>query len=378
MRVVAVLWFCLFCASLAVAQGPKDEEIGKVFQDLYPTLEEALGLVNEQKELPDSSWFGSDKSSKQSEIDKLLNSAVAALELPDITRYREDILSAEKRIAESRSRIAEYRRAKLGAPKESSLGLDNIPFLITQKGYDKRIKNEEEAIERYSNFVEETQLDFLARVQSLGIDITPEQFEVLLSTINGDDFLQMSLAFETIKGITDQLQMLTEQSNEDVETARRYYGMYTVLLRILNYMQQKFIEDIDSKHLPQLDEFQESAEENIDEARSAIRAGGDEALLQQNIESNTITLRALDLYRDYLKQQKSEIQALNRTVQSQVLTADNTYNTVRLASELVRVLQSNLKNFEALRKLRPPDLSGFQNEKLKEEISKLTGLMQNE
>ncbi|MCB0354711.1 MAG: hypothetical protein KDD64_14340 [Bdellovibrionales bacterium] len=377
MRVFLFLWVVV-CPALLLAENPRDAEVGRIFQDIYPRLEKTLGLVNEQKELPNSSWFGSDKADKQEDIDELLTSAVGALELPDIARYREDILSAEQKISDSRARIAEYRRAKLGAPKESSLGLDNIPFLTTQKGYDSKIESEEEAIERYSHFIEETQLDFLSRVQSLGIDISAEQFEILLSTINGEDFLQMSLAFETIKGITDQLQLLTEQSKEDVETARRYYGMYTVLLRILNHMQQKFMGDIEEKHLPQLKKFEETANANIEEAREAIKSGGDRELLEQNIESNTVTLRALDLYRDYLKQQKREIAALNKTVQGQILTADNTYNTVRLASELVRVLQSNVKNFEALKKLKPPHLSGFENQKLKEEISKLTGLMQSQ
>lgn len=372
---LAVLAALLYLSLVVSSLSAEPLDAGRFFPDLYPRLEEGLELVDEQKELPESAWFRKDKAEQQEEINELLDEAVRALELPEVREYRKQIADAEEALRESQEKIAEYRRLRVAAPRDAVLGMDQLPLYVTKKGYEEKIEEEFQKVEELSEEIARTQQDFLDQVQRVGIELSPEQFETLLSTVNGDDFLDMAIAFESIRGLTEHLQKLTRESGEDVKTARRYYGMYTVLLRILDFMQRSFLEEIEEEHLPQLRVFEVAARDNIEEAREAIRSGGDEAVLEQNIESNKLTIEALHLYRSYLKKQRKQILERNKQIQAQILTADNTYNTVRLASEVVSLLQRGIKNFEALNRLEPPDLAQFESKELQREFAKLTELM---
>ena len=352
---------------------------GEMLSALLRKLDKGLDLIEEQKTLSESAgWFRADKTSKQKEIDALLDEAIALLEIPEIGHYRQDIAYSEKKVARSRERIATYRRAQLTAPISPVLGMEQVPGFVTKAGYDTKIEHENENIDRHTDFIKETRIDFLAQIRSIGVFLTDEQFEVLLSTVNGDDFIDMALAFETVKGVTAQLQTLTQDSGEDVKTAKKYYGMYTVLLRILDHMQNKFILDIDEDSLPTLDDYELRARVNIQEAEDAIRAGGNSDVLRQNIDSNELTVRALQLYRQYLIGQREEISAKNAELKLQMLAADNTYNTVMLAAQVVSLLKTGIKNFDTLSALEPPELSGFENQELRDEFLRLSGIMEAE
>ncbi len=370
--VIAAFPLLLLAFPPAFAQSGQDTA---VFTEVYPSLEEAMKLLEEQRELPESSYFRKDKKNKQEDINELLDEAVSKLEFPDITRYRRDINDARKSILLSRTNISQYRRAILSAPEEATLGMDNVPLFVSKKGYAKKIELEEQSIARGQEIIKTTSVEFLSRLQALGIHLEREQFDVLLNTVNGEDFLQLTVAFEAVKGVTTQLQQLTRESGEDIQTARKYYGMYTVLLRILDHLQRKFIDDIVIVHLPKLAEFETSAQRNIDQATETLSEGGDRSILERNIEANKLTLEAMGLYRRYLLKQRADVEDSNGELQRQIKVAENTYNTVSLASEVVRLLQTGMKSFEAIERLAPPELAEFKNQVLRDELSKLTELM---
>lgn len=376
---IALQGICVIISCLPLFRASAEDAFGGVFSEVYPSLEEGLELVDEQKTRPERDWWfvGRSQNDVQEDINDLLDQALRALELPEVRNYRQEIRELEKSILKSRERVAAYRRARVSAREESTLGLNQLPLLTSKKGFEEKIEAELDHMASLNRELEATQEEFLQAVRSLGVDLSSEQFETLLSTVNGEDFLDLSLVFETIKGLTTHLRELTQESNEDIETARRYYGMYTVLLRILNHVQQRFLDETKNEHLPQIKSFKKIARKNIREAKDAIQAGGEKAVLENNIQANELTLEALELYRKYLLKQAADVEERNKALQAQILTADNTYNTVKLASEVVSLLQSGIDNFNALSKLEPPALAEFKNEDLRREFLKLTELMKS-
>ena len=70
--------------------------------------------------------------------------------------------------------------------------------------------------------------------------------------------------------------------------------------------------------------------------------------------------------------QAAEIRASNDGLQISLRDAQNTYQTVTLASEVATLLREGQRNFAALLRLDLPSLRGFENEELKAEFERLT------
>ena len=64
----------------------------------------------------------------------------------------------------------------------------------------------------------------------------------MLSRVDGDDIIEISLVMETLKHITNQIMILMKESKEELVQAKKYYGMHQVLLELVVYIQQKYID----------------------------------------------------------------------------------------------------------------------------------------
>ena len=126
-------------------------------------------------------------------------------------------------------------------------------------------------------------------------------------------------------------------------------------------------------HIPALEGFSRQAELNITQARALIASkGGDEKQLQSNIDSNAITQKTAQLYIKYLREQADMISHENVAVEKNLATAVNTYQTVKLSSDVANLIKLGRRNFEEMLKLRMPYLREFQNEVIKKEFRRMT------
>lgn len=364
-----------FILTPTIAAADTETKFSKTFGEVFPLLDETVDLVDQHRDLPRSSWISRDQKSNNADIDELLVEAVGALQLESIVNYRDEITNTRELIRKAQNDIARYRRLKIQAPSKSVLGIDSLPFYVTRDGYDARIETEQENIKKYQKRLKTLKSDFREELETIGLSIPADEFDFLLETVTGDDYVNMQIAFKGISAMTAQLETLTEQTGEDIETARRYYGMYVVLLKILDKTQDMFVEDIDSKHIPKITELIEAAHVNISEAENAIKNGGDPAILTQNIDSNQLTIEALILYRTFLDEQKEAVLELNGQLARDLLTATNTYHTVSLAREVTSLLRTGIKRFEAVKALEVPHMLNFENRAVREEFMKLTERM---
>lgn len=374
-------------ASDALVAGPAEpgvsRRIGQLFEAVVPTLEEARQLVDQHASLPDDSRipFKTDKRSNSAAINELLDQAIETLSLSEVSDYRQQIRDANDAIATSQENIADYRRQRLSASwaKDQSR-LDQVnPFELSKEAIDERIETEKQQIESQRDLLSELKERFQQELEKIGVQVDDAGVDSLLSSVSGDDIVTMAVVFDNIKQLTTQLQQLTEQSGEALEVSKRYYGMYVVMVHVMDRIQKTFVRDIEQKHIPKLKEFASKADQNIEQARTLIKVqGGDANVLQANIASNQLTRQTAELYIEYLKQNAELIEAENQRAQKNLATAMNTYDTVKLSSDVAALMSTGRRDFETLMRLQVPSLRQFGNDAIRKEFERMTSELRSE
>lgn len=353
------------------ARNP-DEHQRKVIERIFDPVERAAERYGKHDELDESSWFGEDQESNNAAIDELLDKAIQVLEISGISETRAKLARNRERISELENSLARDREARLSAPAEEDLSALEKPFKDSAEDIEARI--DDQTLEKSELELEIVVLeqDFVDSLAEIGVEIDRASAKSLLNTVSGDDFVEMCIAFDNIRIVTVQLQDLTEQAGESLDVARRYYGSYVVLVRIMDRIQKEFVRRIEEEQLPKLAKFEEQARKNIAQAQKNAASGGDPRVAEQNIRSNKLTQEATEFYRRFLIEQAKDVEAQNEALQPKLRDALNTYDTVRLSSQVAELIREGQRNFSALLELEVPDLRGFENEELEAEFQRLT------
>jgi uncharacterized small protein (DUF1192 family) len=338
----------------------------QVWDGVLPTLEETLALEERHDALPRSAWFGEDQASNRAAIDKLLDQAVAVLSTSDVQQYRERIRVLQGEIAKARADIDEYRRRRVSAPTESLLKK-------TVADYDEAITERESDIRRYQEELGRIKRRLAEELRAIGLTLSDEQVELLLSTVVGDNLIDLGIVFDNVKAITQQLERLVEESGEDLKSARRYYGMYVILLESLHQMHVQVEQAIAGRYIPQIDAIADRARELSGETRALMRTAPEKrALLTANLEAQELTVRAAGVYRDYLDEQGRQVTTARVALEKDIAAAWNTYETVRVSGELVGLVQASRTLLDGLLERQVPTLRPFENLQMQREFEKLT------
>jgi hypothetical protein len=346
-------------------EAPQDS-FAAVWEGIVPNLQAILALEERHDRLPDSAWLGDDKASNEADINRLLDESIEILVQSNAQRYREKIRELEARAREAHERIAEYRRERVTAPAKGV-------WRSTAEDYDRRIAELNATIAEYDRELEGLKADFVREIQGSHVDLSDEQLDFLLSTVVGDDLIQIGIAFDNIRTITGQLEQLLIDSQEDLTAARRYYGMYTVLLRILDRMHQRLVEDIDRRYVPEIAQIIERTKVLRDGTRILKqRQPPASQALTANMEAQELTLKAALRYRQYLLAQRAEVLAARQRLAGSLQVAFNTYETVKVSGDLVGLMRSSQKLLDVLASLQVPALRTFENLEMKREFERLT------
>ena len=384
-----LLLFALAAMSLAGLKAQEEDpaeelrkkeetRIGRLFEKVVPTLDEARKLVDQHDSLPKRRFLllrplGGDQFSNEAETSELLDEAIEMLDSSPLRDRWKRLRSTRQLVRKGHHKLAEYRQRRISAPRAKEIGFFDRAFISTKEDIDEMITAEEKEIAQNEKESGELKNEIVQILKELHLEIDREGLESLLSSVSGDDFVSMIALFDNIRHLTGQLQDLTEQSGEALDIAKRYYGMHVVLVKIMDRMQQRFISEIDKRHIPRLQGYSRKAQENIRQALGLIKEGsGDEEILRSNIQSNELTQRAAKLYTEYLLQNADLIRSENEQIRKNLATALNTYKTVKLSSDVSRLMKTGRQNFEALMQLQIPPLREFRNEMLRKEYQRMT------
>ncbi|WP_243651769.1 hypothetical protein [Thiobaca trueperi] len=346
--------------------GEDERAFGQVWEKSLPKLERALVLEDRQAALPETAWFGADQVSNRAEINALLDQTVDILAVSPALRHRERIQTLQGEIDRARANIADLRQKRVSAPTDSTISK-------TVADYDRLIKARETDIERMNREIGQIRREFAQELRAMGLELSDEQVEFLLSTVVGDNMVDLGILFDNVKSITLQLEQLVAQSGEDLRSARRYYGLYVVLLQSLNRMHVRIEEAIGEHYLPQIDGIVAQARTLAEDTRRLLHTSPDKAaLLNANLQAQQLTIDAAGVYRQYLDDQARQVRKAREELDRDIAAAWNTYETVRVSGELVGLVKSSQQLLEGLMNRQIPALRPFENLEMQREFQKLT------
>ena len=381
LMIVLSLFLGLAIVAPEFASGQTEEveqqerkEIEAFFEDAHESLDAALKLFDDAQRRPEEDdlafydFLSRTKESQERKVEGYLDAAGEALGISSISDRRNRISDLREKIADTRRDLTVFQRKRISAPEQSKYN----PLIVTKSGYDKKIQTAKDDIVKAEADIVAEKEQLVVDLNRIGMKLDPKSIDNLLESITGDEFVRVSIIFDNAKQFAAELERLTNESGEDLEAAKKYYGVYLMLLKTVSRLQEKFVENVDGEYYPKLDKFAETARANINEAKRAIELGGDETVLRSNINSNQLTYDAANFYKQGLAHQKHQMMMANLETKKNILTAANTYKTVALSKDVAALMAVSRRAFDSISGLSVPDLRPFQNEKMKEAFGQMT------
>jgi hypothetical protein len=354
----------------------KVEEPSKpeIWNQVSPLLERGLSIYDrkESAATPDFTLnpLRDSKNSCRKDLEQILDKLLDVLGLCGAIEYRNRIRLLGANNASSRERIGNFRQQLLSAPAEKSLNAIEGIWTRSREGLQEQIDLEADAIANREQQIENSKLGFREHLKELGMDLSPQAADSFLLPIE-DDIILMAAVISNIKQLTVELERLLSGRREELGDAMRYYGVYLLLVLALDRLEKQFIKKVDEEFLLRLKYLSADARQIIADARSQISKGGPQAILLANIETNNRTISGCELFAKVLESQRRTILDRNTETQRVFGAAVNTYRTVRIATDVRKVIGECQMAFKALRELSLPPLRTFQNIQLNEELQRL-------
>jgi len=342
------------------------QHLKSIWPDVLENLDEALSLNTKIDKAPASRWFGTDKTSLTKDQFDVFGEIEKLLESPAISQNRQNIWRLKEKIRKERQLIAKFKEKRV------------VAIVDEKDELDKKIRNSLNNINAYSNNIDQEKSNLKARLQEMGLMLSNDQIGVLLSRVDSDDIIKMSVVYDILADITKQLMGLTKEFNEDINQARKYYGMHVVLLKFVINMQQSYINKLENEYLPKIEHIKNETLQVNQESKALLKAetkAAQRKVLRNNLQAQKLTLKVSKLYAQQLQKQKQKVQEALNQASKDYLVAKNTFDTVKLSAELIRLMKSNQASFNALMNIQIPEIVPFRNIEMQKKFEELSLLL---
>ncbi len=366
-------------ALATAASAESADSISDHWSELHAKLDDTLTLLEKKQSLPDSTWnpFKDDKQSLDKKINALLDEAINILNISGLSAIKQQINTCQADIKDYKNMSAELHTKKMMAPKDTA---DWKIWENDVKDYENKIAAYTENIAEKEQAIDELKARLQEQFSKQGIILDSEQLDTLISSVTGDDDIEIISVFNNIKAITAKLQDLTDESGENIESARRYYGMHALLLKILINLQQAYTDRVDHRYMPELAGIEKDNRWLMKKTRSLLSNSEPQhkKIYQANLDAQQLTDKTVLLYRQYLEKNKTRMNRSREKIFKEYQAAENTYMTVSTAYALIAMMQDADNLYNSITELQIPDLLTFDNKAIKAEFKKLSGRIDKE
>ena len=347
----------------------EEEQFRETWDDVFSKYREGTELLEKRLSAPNSAWFRSSKGDYKEKIDEVINDILGVLTSQNLLEYKEEIHNKKEEIEELKLKILNYRERKVGAPNESML-------YTTKEGFDRKIKDKKDEIAILKNDIRIVKKSLEESFLDTGIELNSQQLDVLLSRVDGDDIIQMSVVMKVLNKITDQILVLMKESGEELSQAKRYYGMHLISWQLVDYIQQKYIDKVNREYIPKIDTIIQKTERMMVKTSSLIdseREREKRLIYEKNFSIQEETKNVATVYRKQLLEANEEMKKAQMMTLSNIKLSQNIYNTVSLSSELYNVISQSQKMFNKIAKIQMPKIIPFENLQIKKKYQEITG-----
>lgn len=346
--------------------------VDAILQDTARNRGEAKKLPSEGDFLMKPLWTET-REDREKKIRDLLDAAMGIVTDVPVVDVQKKIEDLRKNIRDLDDRIVKLREKQLTAPKDGML-----PGYITDTvdSLSKDIDDSKKRIEINRDAIKAAKDEVHAALKKAGIELAPEQVDLLLDSVLSGDLVRLVAVFNSAKLIDGQLARLMATSGENIGAARKYFAMHAALFALLVHAQDMMVGKIDKQYLPKLSAIEQDVRAARARTAELLRAENREdqkRVLEGNRESQKLAEEATKGYRRYLLQQREQIAKARQRAAHDLKIADNTFETVEASFQLRNLMRDSSSSFEAIQKLEAPTFDQiFKNEELRREFENLT------
>jgi hypothetical protein len=216
--------------------------------------------------------------------------------------------------------------------------------------------------------------DFAKRLTDLGMQMTPDQAELIAIAPNGDDLVALLGMQANVAHFVAQLRETVEQNRSNPDLLRRYYGLNVVLCEMVETLQADVRDRIKDRYLPRLEAIgrenlvlQQKAAENIKQVPPAEQEG-----YAANLKALQATAEILPVYRHYLSQQGEQLDGAIQHTLTLLDLATNTASTMENTVEVLDMMNAANRDFGAVINLMPPGTLPLDSDLLRQEFERIS------
>ena len=355
------------------------EQAQRLMKAVDALLQDAARNRGEARKLPTESdyivrpiWTET-REDRQRKIRELLDAALGVVTDVPVVDLQKKIDGLRKNIREHDDRTVRLREKQLIAPKDGML-----PGIVTDTvdSLGKDIDEAKKRIDLNRAEIAKTKAEVHEALKKAGIQLSPEQVDLLLDSVLSGDLVRLVAVFNSAKMIDGQLGKLMTASGENIGAARKYFAMHAALFALLVHSQDLLIDKIDKQYLPKLSEIEVDIRKARGKTAELLKLENREdqkRALEGNRESQRLAEDAAKGYRRYLLQQREQIAKARQRATHDLRIADNTFETVEASYQLRNLMRDAAASFEAIQKLEAPTFDQiFKNEELRREFENLT------
>jgi hypothetical protein len=355
------------------------EQARRLMQAVDSVLRSAAEQRSEARKLPGREEFivaplwTETREDREAKIRSLLDAALGIVTDVPVVELQKTIEAQRKNIRELEDRIVKLKEKQLTAPTDGLL-----PGVITDTvaSLAANIEDTTRRIEANRGEIAAAKAEIQAALAGSGIQLSPEQVDLLLDSVLSGDLVRLVAVFNAAKAIDAQLAKLMTAAGDNTSAARKYFAMHAALFALLVHAQDATIARIDSGYMPKLDAILKdiaTAKAKTAELFKAENRPDQRRALEANRDSQRLAEEAARGYRRYLHQQRDQIAKARARALHDLRIADNTYETVEASFQLGNLMRESFSSFEALQKLEAPTFDQiFKNEELRRDFENLT------
>ena len=247
--------------------------------------------------------------------------------------------------------------------------------------YDARIEDVKARVAQLEQARSEQAAKVLENLRAIGFSLQGSAAERCVFPVNVESLVDVAVVAKDIAVVVENLRGFLNSG--DLETAKRYFGMYLVMLDVQAECYRQYLEK--SEH----GEWRRGINGILRDAEAAVRSDeahaaqprfkdSERAIFRHNAEVNRRTVEAGRAYLDLLGQYEGIIREKLREAERIREVAQSSWNTVNLASELSEIVRASQDEFQALLAFELPPLALFDDAALQAEFDAITRKLRKE
>ncbi|MFK5985463.1 MAG: hypothetical protein QM479_08545 [Pseudomonadota bacterium] len=333
------------------------------WEKLLGQLDIAGKKLQQIKQAPSFNWFGDNQKSLTLEFNTLLDETIQLLLADTLSQScwnkQQQIQLLKRDLQEQITRKRElFIIASIEQQAQLELALKELSEQTIQ------LQQQEKSIKK----------EMRMSLKDSGLALNSEQLNLLLARVDAGDIVQMVIVFDAVKQITIQLEKLMQSSSDDLVASKKYYAMYVVLSKMIVYVQDNYLFMIANKYLPGIDNIVNKTKE-MQLHTSSLAESADTSrklIYQHNLNAQSLTIKTAQLYLGHLQQQQAKVKQANIIANKDLLLAENTYDTVQLSFDLLKLIKNSRFSLLKMSKMQLPEIVPLQNIAMEKEYQRLT------